>query len=62
VPQQINLQDLIQPGDTFTVVFSDTTSVTGVFQSWRDNFKYMVVFSDPDTHVIAHYNYFTVTI
>ena len=63
---QPNLKDLVNPGDPVTVVFENATSITGTFESWRENYKYMVV-SEPQGgpatswHIINNFEYLTVT-
>jgi hypothetical protein len=58
---QTNLRDLIKQGDAITVVWSDTSSVTGVFESWREGYRYMVITEGLNTLVIPdNYDYFSV--
>jgi hypothetical protein len=58
---QTNLRDIIQQGDAITVVWSDTSSVTGVFESWREGYRYMVITEGLNTLVIPdNYDYFSV--
>jgi hypothetical protein len=58
---RINLRDIIEPGDAVTVTFDDASTLVGVFQSWREDFKFMEITETTNTHVILNYNYFTVT-
>jgi hypothetical protein len=61
MPIQTNLRDIIVQGDAITVVWSDTTSVTGVFESWREDYRYMVITEGLNTLVIPNnYDYFSI--
>jgi hypothetical protein len=57
---QTNLRDIIVQGMAITVVFDDATTLVGVFQNFRENYKFLVVTEGLNTHVIDNYNYFTV--
>jgi hypothetical protein len=57
---ETNLRDLLKYGDSVTVTFEAASTITGVFQSWREDFKYMVITENLNTHVIENFDYFTV--
>jgi hypothetical protein len=58
---QINLQDILVQGDAVTLVWSDTSTISGVFQSWREGFRYMVITEGLNTLLIPdNYSYASV--
>jgi hypothetical protein len=57
---QTNLRDIIKQGDAVTVTFDDATTLVGVFQSFREDYRFLVVTEALNTHVIDNYNYFSV--
>ena len=50
-----NLRDIVKQGDTITVTFNNQGDVVGTFESWRENYRFMIVKSGLNTHIIRDY-------